>query len=105
MLPRNSHFSGLRRIKRLFLNPNLVNRLREEILHEVSIEKKYCKGQGDRKIFGIRVQEANKIIYIIHHTQPKAESLFALILSWFIVTQWDTLNFYHDVKLCISSSS
>ena len=38
----------------------MVNRLREEILPEVSVEKKYCKGQGDRKMFGRRVQEANK---------------------------------------------
>ena len=68
----------------------MVNRLREEILPEVSIVNKYRKGQGDRKMFGIRVQEANKIIYTIHHTQPKAESLFALILSWFIVTQWES---------------
>ena len=38
----------------------MVNRLREEILPEVSVEKKYCKGQGDRKMSGRRVQEANK---------------------------------------------
>ena len=53
--------------------PNMVNRLREERLPE----EKQCY----RKMSGIHVQEANKIIYIIHHTQSKkkpAESLFAL---------------------------
>ena len=51
---------GASNVERLFLNPNMVNRLREEMLLEVSIENKYCKGQGDRKMFGRRVQEANK---------------------------------------------
>ena len=82
----------------------MVNRLREEILPEVSVEKKYCKGQGDRKMFVIRVQEAKKIIYIIYHPQPKAESLFAQ-RAYSLLVYCDTLNFYHDVKLCISSSS